>query len=187
MGNACRVCRDIAHLCSAGNPCLKCHDTVAACPNRLPRSEWKLTKFQRSSIHPTTTQWNAFSLFRRQLNRSCLCCKPNSVLCHGKELPSTSNWQEFNSMVALTPVTGLFVHLVGVRASFHIQRLRPPRTIKATTLGHNGIEYPATITSGRITSRTNCAMAIRPNTTLATSSPAVWEFMLSCLPNRRFD
>ena len=32
-----------------------------------------------------------------------------------------------------------FVHLVGVRASFHIQRLRPPKKMKASTLGHNGI------------------------------------------------
>jgi hypothetical protein len=32
-----------------------------------------------------------------------------------------------------------FVHLVGVRASFHSQRLRPPKMRKASTLGHNGI------------------------------------------------
>jgi hypothetical protein len=56
---------------------------------------------------------------------------------------------------------------VGVRASFHIQTLRAPKMMPANTLGHNGIGCPATSTSGRITSRTNCAMAIRPNTTLA--------------------
>ncbi len=51
--------------------------------------------------------------------------------------------------------------------------------MKASTLGHNGIGWPATNTSGRITSRTNCAMAIRPNTTLATRNPVTCEFTLS--------
>jgi hypothetical protein len=76
-----------------------------------------------------------------------------------------------------------FVHLLGVRASFHIQTLRPPKMMQASTLGHNGIGCPATSTSGRITSRTNCAMAIRPNTTLATRNPVICEFMVSSFLN----
>jgi hypothetical protein len=76
-----------------------------------------------------------------------------------------------------------FVHFVGVRVSFHIQTLRLPKMMQASTLGHNGIGCPATSTSGRITSRTNCAMAIRPNTTLATRNPVIFEFMLSSFLN----
>ena len=42
-------------------------------------------------------------------------------------------------MVALPRHSNVSIYLVGVRASFHNQRHRPPKTIKATTLGHNGI------------------------------------------------
>ena len=71
------------------------------------------------------------------------------------------------------------IYLVGARARFHIHRLSPPKMNTANTLGHNGIACPATSTCGRITSRANCAMAIRTNTILATRSPAICEFMLS--------
>jgi len=50
---------------------------------------------------------------------------------------------------------------------------------KASALGHDGIGYPATITSGRITNLASCAMAIRPNTTHATRNPLTCEFIFA--------
>lgn len=68
-------------------------------------------------------------------------------------------------------------HFVGIRASFHIQRLRLPNMRKASMLGHSGTACPATTTSGRITSRTNCARDISPNTVPATRKPNISEFI----------
>ena len=102
-----------------------------------------------------------------------------------KPQPARNEFTAFIGIDWLMPntISFQFVHLVGVRARFHIQILRPPKMMQASTLGHNGIGCPATSTSGRITSRTNCAMAIRPNTTLATRNPVICEFMLSSLLN----
>ena len=46
--------------------------------------------------------------------------------------------------------------------SFHSQILRPPNITKASTLGQSGIWCPATITSGCITKRNNCAKLMSP-------------------------
>jgi hypothetical protein len=66
----------------------------------------------------------------------------------------------------------------GFRESFHIQTLSDPRRMKARTLGHNGMRWPATSTSGRITNRTNCAMDISPNIVPATRKPSICGFIM---------
>src|SRR5262245_32024875 len=53
--------------------------------------------------------------------------------------------------------------------------------IKASTLGHSGIGEPATSTSGRITNRINCPIAIRPNMMLATRNPVICDLIVFSL------
>ena len=72
----------------------------------------------------------------------------------------------------------VFSHLVPVRVSFHIQTLKAAKTMNATMLGHSGTGLPARSTSGRITMRPSCAVAINANITEATRNPLVCEFMV---------
>jgi hypothetical protein len=65
--------------------------------------------------------------------------------------------------------------------SFHIQKLRAPIIIKPKKLGHRGIGEPATITAGCVISRINCAIAIRPNTMLATRNPVICDLIFFSL------
>ena len=91
-------------------------------------------------------------------------------------MPSFARFRELNGRPK-----SLLVYLSGLRVRFHIQRLRAPIMIKPRKLGHRGIGEPATITSGRVTSRINCAMAIRPNTTLATRKPVICDLIVFSL------
>jgi hypothetical protein len=50
--------------------------------------------------------------------------------------------------------------------------------MKPKKLGHSGIGEPATSTVGCVTSRINCANAIRPNTMLATFNPIICDLIL---------
>src|SRR5262249_16815292 len=78
-------------------------------------------------------------------------------------------------------VRPILVYPTDLRVSVHIQRLRAPIMIKASTLGHRGIGEPATSTSGRATNRINCPRAIRPNTMLATRNPVICDFIVLSL------
>lgn len=72
--------------------------------------------------------------------------------------------------------------LMKLRDSFHIQTLSPPKTIRASALGHSGIWWPATSTSGRITKRPSCARAISPNRMPATRNPSNCDFISDSSP-----
>jgi hypothetical protein len=59
----------------------------------------------------------------------------------------------------------------------HIQKLKAPITRKPRKLGHSGIGEPATYIDGCVISLTNCARAIRPNTTHATRNPVICDLI----------
>jgi hypothetical protein len=99
--------------------------TLILCCNRFHRGKWKPTRFRRWSIRRKTIERNALSeltVAQSKANSGFSKAQPSSI-----------------PMVALPRHSNVSIYLVGVRASFHNQRHRPPKTIKATTLGHKGI------------------------------------------------
>src|SRR4030095_16093371 len=86
----------------------------------IHRGKWKPTRFRRWSIRRKTIERNALSeltVAQSKANSGFSKAQPSSI-----------------PMVALPRHSNVSIYLVGVRASFHNQRHRPPKTIKATTL-----------------------------------------------------